>query len=125
MGGMPFHPEQHVNGRFGLMAAGRPGTLKSPPGLLAPVEDSNLRRGFFVLPNRRAANGCARPRSIPQPPSPKTAGATLRVTRGIDELRALRRRAMVETEQERAMYYEILREVRALLKRVDEILARR
>jgi len=43
----------------------------------------------------------------------------------IDEVRALRRRAMVETEQERAMYYEILREVRALLKRVDEILARR
>jgi hypothetical protein len=30
---------------------------------------------------------------------------------------------MVETEQERARYYELLREVRALLKRVDEILA--
>jgi|307.fasta_scaffold1211396_2 hypothetical protein len=43
----------------------------------------------------------------------------------MDELRALRRRTMAETEQETARYYDLLRETQDLLKRVDEMLTRR
>ena len=43
----------------------------------------------------------------------------------LDEVRALRRRTMVEAEQETARYYDLLRETQDLLKRVDEMLARR
>jgi hypothetical protein len=43
----------------------------------------------------------------------------------IDEARDLARRAAVETKREKAKYYNLLREVRALLKRVDDVLARR
>ena len=43
----------------------------------------------------------------------------------IDEVRAFRRRTTVETQQEAARYRDLLRETQDLLKRVDEMLARR
>ena len=43
----------------------------------------------------------------------------------LDELRALRRRTTLETKQEAARYYDLLRETQDLLKRADEMLARR
>ena len=43
----------------------------------------------------------------------------------IEELQAFRRRTMAETEQETARYYDLIRETQDLLKRVDEMLARR
>jgi hypothetical protein len=43
----------------------------------------------------------------------------------IDEVRELARRVVTETEEERAKSYDQIRKAHALLKRVDEILARR
>jgi hypothetical protein len=43
----------------------------------------------------------------------------------IDEVRNLARRTVVETAKEKAKCYDLIRETQDLLKRVDEILARR
>jgi hypothetical protein len=42
---MPFHPERHVIGWFGLMAAGHPRKNPLARYCWAPVEVSNLRPG--------------------------------------------------------------------------------
>jgi hypothetical protein len=43
----------------------------------------------------------------------------------IDEVKELARRAAIETQEERARSHELIRKTHALLKQVDEILARR
>jgi hypothetical protein len=42
-----------------------------------------------------------------------------------DQVRELGDRAMVEAEREKLRYYDLLRETQDLMKRVDEMLARR
>jgi hypothetical protein len=111
-----------------LFAQDRDNRVEPPAGVLrfpkqarrkwlrqAPVDPRapSPQDGRGHTTGRRAMADDNRPKQLVSPES------------SIDEVRALRHHAMVEAERERARYYELLREVRGLLKRVDEILARR
>jgi hypothetical protein len=70
----------------------------------APSRSCNFERpGGSSFFNRRAANGCARPPSLPQPPSPKTAaGATVgRANRYLHSYIVIMQERFSETVSER------------------------